>query len=143
GLVPFVRKRRSRARGPRTLKRASAPCPEWRGCGARVSRAKTMALDNLDPSIPLQAGKIQIGDPQTQNAFLAMQLRQQQLRQVQQSENALRQLYSPGNLDESGRPTANAMGQYMQADPRGGMQLQQQFGQMDERKAHAALLQSE
>lgn len=34
-----------------------------------------MALDNLDASIPLQAGNIQIGNPQQINAMLAMQMR--------------------------------------------------------------------
>jgi hypothetical protein len=71
-----------------------------------------MALDNLDPNIPLAAGQIPQNLMQQQNAMLQMQMRMQQLRQVQQSENALRQLYgTQGNLDESGRPTANAMGQ--------------------------------
>ena len=93
-----------------------------------------MALDNTDPSIPLAAGQIQIGDPKQLNAMLQMQLRMQELRQVQQSQNALRQLYSPGNLDELGRPTANAMGQFMQVDPNAGMKLQTQFAQMDEHK---------
>ena len=99
-----------------------------------------MALDNLDPSIPLAAGQIQIGDPKQLNAMLQMQLRMQQLRQVQQSQNALRQLYSPGNLDESGRPTANAMGQFMQVDPNAGMKLQNQFAQMDEHKLRTEAL---
>jgi hypothetical protein len=58
-----------------------------------------MALDNLDPSIPLAAGQIpqnfqqgMLGATQQQNALLQMQMRMQELRQLQQSENALRQL---------------------------------------------------
>lgn len=102
-----------------------------------------MALDNLDSSIPLAAGQIPQNFNAQQNAMLQMQMRMQQLRQVQQSENALRQLYSPGNLDASGRPTANAMGRYMQADPRGGIELQTKFGQMDEHKLRADALRGE
>ena len=106
-----------------------------------------MALDNLDPSIPLAAGQIpqhfqqgMLAPAQQQNAMLQMQMRMQQLRQLQQSENALRQLYSPGNLDKSGRPTANAMGQFMQVDPNAGMKLQNQFAQMDEHKLRTEAL---
>jgi hypothetical protein len=37
-----------------------------------------MALDNVDSNIPLQAGNIQIGNPQQLNAMMAMQMRMQQ-----------------------------------------------------------------
>ena len=99
-----------------------------------------MALDNLDPNIPLQAGNIQIGSPQQQNALLAMQIRQMQLRQMQQSENALRQLYAtPGNLDAQGRPTPNALAQLMQTSPQAGLEVQNQLAQLDERKSRENL----
>ncbi len=100
-----------------------------------------MALDGTDPSIPLAAGNIPANANAQFNAMQQMQMRMQQLRQMQQSENALRQLYStPGNLDASGRPTSNAMGQFMQREPRMGMELQTHLSQMDEHKARADIL---
>jgi hypothetical protein len=103
-----------------------------------------MALDNLDPNIPLQAGQIQIGGPQQQNAFAQLYMRQMQLRQAQQSENALRALYSdPSNLDQNQRPTANAMAQLGARSPQAMLNLQNQFAQMDERNFRGKLLQSE
>jgi hypothetical protein len=101
-----------------------------------------VALDNTDSNIPLAGGQIPqsfqqgfAGAGQNLNQMLAMQLRMQQLRQVQQSENAMRQAFAPGNVDASGRPTQNAMGMLAQQDPRTFMQLQSQFGQIDQRKA--------
>jgi hypothetical protein len=102
-----------------------------------------VALDNLDASIPLAAGQIPQNVNAQQNAMLQMQMRMQQLRQLQQSENALRQAFAPGNVDPSGRPTQNAMGRLAQQDPQSFMQLQQQFGQIDQRKALTEATQGE
>ncbi len=102
-----------------------------------------MALDNTDPNIALQAGNIPQNFQGGFNNALQMQFRMQQLRQVQQSENALRQLYgNPSNLDQSGRPTQNAMGQLMRDAPEVGLGLQQRLAQIDDRKFHAQVEQS-
>jgi uncharacterized protein YoaH (UPF0181 family) len=110
-----------------------------------------MPLDNNDPNIPLQAGQIPqafqqgfSGAGQNLNQLLALQQRAQQLRQAQQSENALRTMFGdPKNIDETGRPTKNALAQYMQADPKGGLNMLTQLAQLDEHQSRGQLMKSE
>src|SRR5579864_4004988 len=79
----------------------------------------------IDPNIPLNA---QVNAPNIQQMYSLANMAQQyqQNQQQQDAQNKLKELYKdPENLDDQGNLKQNALTQLMQADPRVGMQVQQ------------------
>jgi hypothetical protein len=82
----------------------------------------------IDPNIALQAGQNlpQFGvDPQKLLTMYALAQRMQLQQQQQVGQNALRALYgNPGNLDQQGQPTPQALNSLMRISPETGLNLQ-------------------
>ena len=100
-----------------------------------------MALDNVDASIPLQAGKPAGPFGPDLKSIITMQAlaqRMQLVQQEQQGQNMLRQLYgNPQNVNEQGLLTPGATKQLMQY-PGVGMQYMQTAGRIQDQQVRTA-----
>lgn len=99
-------------------------------------------MSTVDASIPLQA--VNQADPAKLLSLAEMAQQVQQNARAQQSQNALRQIFTqPGALDPNGNPTAKTLQATMAVDPKAGMELRQSTLQAQAEQWHSQLTQTQ